>query len=216
MAREVRSIFPDSPLYKVGTLSHKDEDRELDKLLQKGGAIVLGTPRALAILPRAVSLVAVVSFDSLLFYPHYAIGERILTLLSSLHDIADSKLYIQTRSAHFSLLTHLSRGSLHEWYREELVMRERFKYPPYTQILELRYPLLNVGTTQEIKEKLTRLFAPTEPHFTELRSERLLVVTARFPSGFYTPESARTHPLHALLVEARKDGAQILWNSPSL
>lgn len=214
--REIKELFPDTPRMTLGSVKNKTEEAKLESLLDKRGAIILGTPRALAVMPHPVGLVAVVSFDSLLFYPHYAIGERILSLLSLLLDMTSSKLYIQTRDAHFSLLEHISRGTLNEWYKEELALRKQFGYPPYTNILELRYDRAQMEPRLDLEEKLTRLFAPHQPQFVEKASRGTYSAIIKIPRDFYTLENARSHPLYAVLTDAQKAGAHILWNSPSL
>lgn len=213
---EARRLFPDTPCYCVGKIDTVSDSRELQSVMGKRGAIIVGTPKALSLLPSSARLVSVVSFDSLLFYPHYAISERILTLSSLLADTADDELVIQTRTSSFPLLSHIEKGSLSEWYKEELQLRKKFDYPPYTHMLELRYADSDSLDLGSLKSRVEAFLAPYIPNYIEHQQTHEFSVVVRLPKTLYVKGKTHNSALGQALFNEKNLGARILWNSLSL
>ena len=79
----------------------------------------------------------IVSFDSLFSVANYKIYEKVIRIISTLGDITEKNLIIQTKHADDPVLDGFVRGTLHDFYRGELKDRQAFQYPPFARIIKI-------------------------------------------------------------------------------
>ncbi|MBP6911960.1 MAG: hypothetical protein KBB88_02065 [Candidatus Pacebacteria bacterium] len=213
---ETKKEFPDFPVVCIGTNTEKQDKKTLDEILPSQGVIVIGTPKALSLLPAPTDIVCVVSFDSLIYIPHYAINERVLSLFSSLLDCTKKECIIQTRNPHLGLLTHIQNNTLDMWYIEELALREKHNYPPYCSILELRYHKFSLEDQQAAFGRVSEFISSYQVLSRNNIPKNEYSLLIKLPVNFFTIHNAQTHPLSISLESERSYGAHIYWNSPTL
>lgn len=213
---ETQKQFPQFPVVCIGTDSTKEEQKKLEEIFRSPGFILTGSPKALSVLPAPVDVVCVVSFDSLIYIPHYAIAERVLSLFSTLLDCTKKHCIIQTRNPQLGLLTHIQNNTLDVWYMEELALRQKYMYPPYCAMLELRY---NNISESDAQVALTRISEFLTPHpilskYYDRKNEFRLHI--KLPVDVFTLKNAIGHPFFYKLEIECSHGATIHWNSTSL
>jgi len=101
------------------------------------GSVLIATEMAISYLHEDVENTLVVSVDSLLSLPDYAIRERILRTLLRLRSRTTKRFFITTRKAEDSLFEYARQGNLADFYREEFKDRKKFIYPPFTRLIKL-------------------------------------------------------------------------------
>lgn len=217
VATQAKALFPDRDVIHVESdMANEKEARKItDRLEKKPAAILVGSQRALALLPSPVATLGVASFDSLLYMPYFGIGERILSLISSLWDATEQDLYIQTRDTSATLLHHLVRGSLGEWYREELDLRLSLGYPPATHLLLLEIARDTHSEAKEAAEKLVHFFSPYHPSLIE-RPGRPPIILLKIPRKTFDVGGPHDHILSHTLRREKEYGSSITWNPPRM
>lgn len=135
---ELREHFPDIPLTRVDKETCSTDARVSAALTHHdaSGGILLGTQLALTHLIET-DLSAVASLDALLSIPDFSVDETVFRLLLTLKEKTREQLFIQTRMPERSVLTAAQDGSIVEFMRHELDLRQQLKYPPYTVMIRL-------------------------------------------------------------------------------
>lgn len=138
---EVAKRFPNRKIFRIdkSTITTVKQGKTIFAEYKKTpGAILIGTELALPYLKEnPVTLVGIVSFDSLFHIPSYRVGERTVRLLSELREISEKYFYIQTAQAEHPILKTIERRGLQEWYTQELTERKQFNYPPFSTIIKI-------------------------------------------------------------------------------
>lgn len=127
---------------------------------QSKGAILVATESMLAYLETA-PLTIVVSADSMLYVPEYSAPERALAFLYELHGLSD-ELIVQTRVPENPVIKQLGREGLAlptQFYEQELQLRKKFQYPPYTVLIRLSVS----GTPPREKAQADAIVKALEP-----------------------------------------------------
>ena len=126
------------------------------------GAILIGTEMALFYLNKKIDYSAVVSFDSLFSIPSFSINEKIIHLISALEEFTNKKIIIQSRNPDEPILQAISGGNLSIFYRDELTLRKKLFYPPFSIIIKIT----RQGSKESVKkdrERLALIFKEYDP-----------------------------------------------------
>lgn len=182
---EVARLFPDRPIFQIDSdvvTSHKKAIEVAGAFYSTPGAILLGTEMAIPYIPEKVDTVGVVSLDSLFGLPDFRIHEKIFHIGLSLRQKSAKNFILQTRTPERKLFDYIARGNLVDFYRDELIVRDKFNYPPFKVLVKI---------TREGKEaEVTR---DMQSLHTELKEWKPLV----FPAFGTAPEGQER--MHALL-----------------
>ena len=138
--QEIRKLFPDLKLFRLDKESVKSEKRALEivnKFQESPGSVLLGTELSLFYLKKPIENVAIASIDSLFALPDFRINEKIFYTLLTLRSRAEKVFIIQTRNADETVFDYALKGSLADFYREEIDDRKKFLYPPYSVFIKL-------------------------------------------------------------------------------
>jgi primosomal protein N' (replication factor Y) len=126
--------------------------------------------------------------DNLFSIPDFRINEKILGTLLKIRSITYKDIVVQTRQAEQKIWDHALKGNLIDFYRDEIVERERFGYPPFTTLVKITYE----GKRDDVIEAMKVLKKHLEPW-----------KVAVFPAFIET--SDRTYVLHGLIKIAKDD-----------
>jgi primosomal protein N' (replication factor Y) len=151
VAKEIRELFPNAPLFELNSDVIKNEKKCAEvasSFRDSRGTILIGTEFALPYIHKA-SLAAVISIDSLFSLPDFRTSEKILRKLLEVKAKAEKTFIVQTRYAEEKIFKSLMQGNLMEFYKEEIKDRSRFFYPPFSVIIKIRFE----GTDTEVTEK---------------------------------------------------------------
>lgn len=161
----LRGRFPDMVLFRLdrdSTPSHKEARKIVDAFYSTPGAVMIGTEMALPYLTRPISVVAVLSVNSLLTIPDFRMGERVFRLLLSLRARAERRFIIQTRDKTDPLFQLAAAGNIGEFTEGELAARKALGYPPFAILIKLTY----VGKKEDgerVMKDIEQTFAPFTP-----------------------------------------------------
>ena len=97
----------------------------------------MGTEQAINYLPPDIDTSVIVSLDGLLALPVFRIHEKIIHILLLINQKTKDGVIIQTTLSHLPIIEAIRRGTITEFYREELKERELLGYPPYKTIITL-------------------------------------------------------------------------------
>ncbi len=126
------------------------------------GGILLGTALALPYLTEEVSMSAVMSMDSLRAIPSWRQQEEVFNVLMHLREKTTGTVHIQTRADAEDEVFELARvGNIHDFYTQELELREALKYPPSAVFIHLAWKEPE-GQGPVLKKMLGELFAAEE------------------------------------------------------
>ncbi len=105
--------------------------KAVEKWYATPGSILVGTEMAANLVREEFECLGIVSADALLAVPEYRMRERVLAVLLHLRSHAKRRVIIQTRLKNESLYQHAARGTLADFYREELDERREYGFPPF-------------------------------------------------------------------------------------
>jgi primosomal protein N' (replication factor Y) len=150
-AEEAREMFPDANVYELNSDAVKNEKKcaEMSAAFNNSrGSVLIGTEFALPYIDK-VSLSAVISVDTLFSLPDFRIQEKTLRKLLEVKSKAEKTFLVQTRYANEKIFQSIVQGNLLEFYKNEILERNRFSYPPFAVIIKIRFE----GTDEDVANK---------------------------------------------------------------
>ena len=143
-----------------GKMAHEEI---LDAFVRGEADIMIGTQMIAKglDLPR-VTLVGVISADTMLNLPDYASGERAFQLLAQVagragRSILGGKVVLQTYTPHHPAVQAASRHDYEAFYQRELQFRREHRYPPFSRLVQLTCLRSNPDAAQHDAEALHRM-----------------------------------------------------------
>jgi len=122
----------------IDATSKKGDHQRLIKAFEnKEADILIGTQMVAKGLDfPGVTLVGVLDADVMLHFPDFKAAERTFQILTQVAGRAGrhqsgGEVYIETYSPNHYVMQHVKNQDYHSFYREEMAMRQRFKYSPY-------------------------------------------------------------------------------------
>jgi primosomal protein N' (replication factor Y) len=157
----IKSIYPETAVVRFDRDEIKklsDMNRALDNFDKDEPAIMIGTQ----MLSKGhnfknVKLVIVLGVDNQFHYPDFRSNERIYQLVTQVAGRAgrfggNSKVLIQS-NIESPLFEHIIKNDLHNFYQEELKIREFLKLPPYEKLVKINFIANNVSRAKADSEK---------------------------------------------------------------
>ncbi|GAA4464027.1 primosomal protein N' [Nemorincola caseinilytica] len=145
---EIQQTFPDARVARmdVDSMRGKNSISELfGKLEKRKVDILVGTQMVVKGLDlEAVSLVGVISADSLLTFPDFRVNERAFQLMEQVSGRAgradgNGTMLIQAYNTQHPVLKWVRDHDVAAFYRNEIKNREHFFYPPYSRIIRILF-----------------------------------------------------------------------------
>jgi primosomal protein N' (replication factor Y) len=203
---EIKLFFPHARVARFDwdALRTKNKYTELiQQFEQKKIDILVGTQMVVKGLDfEHVSLVGVLSADSLLSFPDYKTNERVFQLLEQVSGRAGRKnikgnVMIQAYDTNRSTLAYVKLHDVSNFIKEELEIRKEFLYPPFSRLIKLT-----------IKNKVEHL---AEQCAINIANE-LRAIPKTWIVGPAAPAIARikNYYLQEILIKFAKDTATIL------
>lgn len=137
---EIRKIAPEAHIFSLNrdtVTTHKRGAKIAAEFYDTPGSILIGTEMALVYLDAPVENSAVASIDSLFSIPDFKISEKVLSILLHIRSCTQKMLLLQTRNPQQPLFGYALKGNILDFYREEIVLRKMFHYPPFSTLLKL-------------------------------------------------------------------------------
>jgi len=136
----VRAHLPDAEVFTISsdaTPTPKRAQTVADAFYETPGSVLIGTEMALSYLTEDVSCSVMSSIDSLLCVPDFRIEEKIFGIIATLREHTINTVIIETSSPENAMLRHAKIGSIEGYAHEELALREKLQYPPYTRLIKV-------------------------------------------------------------------------------
>ncbi|MEK7180404.1 MAG: hypothetical protein AAB706_02925 [Patescibacteria group bacterium] len=152
---EIKELFPTIKLFRLDkdkARTYKQARDIAEKFENTPSSILLGTEMALLYLSN-IENAAVVSMDSLFSIADFRINEKILYILLTMRSNVQKKLLIQTRNPDQLILDYAIKGNLIDFYRDEVTIREKLRYPPFSIIIKIAIRGRK-NTVENLMEKL--------------------------------------------------------------
>lgn len=146
IAEEVHQIFPDSRVSRMDldTTRNKDSHQEIiEEFARHDTDILVGTQMVTKGLDFGdVRVAAVVNADTLLSFPDFRSNERAFNMLEQVSGRAGRRkekgtVIIQTTDPSNPVLEFVRRHSYREYYDREITEREKYRYPPFTKVINI-------------------------------------------------------------------------------
>jgi len=139
---ELKKSFAEAQILSLTADSaptHQAAKKVAKNFFESKGAILVGTERMLPYASEPVELSVVASIDSLLSLPAWRAHEHALSILFYLRERTEHTFIVDTREPEHLVMRTLSSGNPSEFYREDIVERERYGYPPFTLFIGLSF-----------------------------------------------------------------------------
>ncbi|MFA6151761.1 MAG: primosomal protein N' [Chitinophagaceae bacterium] len=143
---EVQQVFPKARIARMDTDSTRGKQQFaqlLDKLHKHQIDILVGTQMVVKGLDFPnVSLVGILSADSLLSYPDFRVNERAFQLMSQVSGRAGrvdgaGQVLVQTYNLLHPVLQWVKQHDTRSFYINEIGYRQQFNYPPFSRIIKI-------------------------------------------------------------------------------
>ncbi|MCI1273250.1 MAG: primosomal protein N' [Clostridiaceae bacterium] len=148
----IKELYPDNVVERIDSdiLVKKGEHiRLLEKFQRKEIDILVGTQMIAKGLDNPnVTLVGVISADASFNMPDFRASERGFQLLTQVAGRAgrgefEGRVYFQTYNPEYYALESAKAQNYKEFYNTEIVAREEFDYPPFSQIVRIVISSMN-------------------------------------------------------------------------
>lgn len=149
----LKEAFPQAKIWRLDSDSAKTDKRAkeiMEEFLNTPGGILVGTEMALYYLKEKVENTAIANIDSLFALPDFRISEKIFNLALRLKALSLKRFIIQTRRPEEKVFQYITRGTLADFYREEIADRKRFGYPPFRLLIKIT----REGKKEEVKKEM--------------------------------------------------------------
>ena len=161
---EIKKVFPEASTIRMDidtTSKQNSHEKLLHEFSQKGIDILIGTQMVAKGLDFPnVTLVGVVSADTILNIDDYRSGERAFDLLEQVTGRAGraekpGRAIIQTYSPEHNAVVFAAKHDYKSFYNHEINMRKSMQYPPFCDMVSVLF----VGENEEAVSKCSKLFA---------------------------------------------------------
>jgi primosomal protein N' (replication factor Y) len=122
-------LFPRAPIACFSSVNETATPKLLEDAL-RAGSLIVGSEAILALLPKNIKEIAIVSADSLLALPFYRARERFLRLVLLARERSE-QVTVQTRKAD----TVKKMMDTQSFFKEEHALRTQFRYPPEWRLI---------------------------------------------------------------------------------
>ena len=142
---ELQDLFPDARIKRMDhdtTRGKNGHQKIIDLFEKKDIDILVGTQMVTKGLDfENVSLVGIISADSIVSWPDFRSNERAFQVMTQVSGRAGrkdkkGKVLIQTRQPELQVFQQVIQNDHSSFYQEEIQEREQFNYPPFYRIIK--------------------------------------------------------------------------------
>jgi primosomal protein N' (replication factor Y) len=206
---EIELLFPEAKVARMDldtTRSKHSHKQMIDDFESGQTNILVGTQMVTKGLDfENVSVVGVINVDSVLNFPDFRSFERAYQLLTQLKGRAGrknhpGKLFIQTNQPQHPVLLKLMEDDQEQFYKDQLLERTQFNYPPFCRLIELNILSKDADELNELSNKLgsvlkqqlqNKVLGPEFPLIAKIRNmytKRILIKLDKQVSGKWIRE----------------------------
>ena len=144
-----------------------------------------------------VTLVGIMNADNLLYHPDFRAYERSFQMMAQVSGRSgrsekQGKVIIQTFTPLHNTIQQVTRNDYESMFKEQLLEREIYKYPPYYKLIKLTlkhrdYEKLKEGSMwlyQVMQQSLPMpVLGPEEPAISRIRNEYIRTIMVKIPAA---------------------------------
>ncbi|MDH4404292.1 MAG: primosomal protein N' [Flavobacterium sp.] len=144
-----------------------------------------------------VTLVGIMNADNLLYHPDFRAYERSFQMMAQVSGRSgrsekQGKVIIQTYTPLHNTIQQVTRNDYESMFKEQLLEREIYKYPPYYKLIKLTlkhrdYEKLKEGSMwlyQVMQQSLPMpVLGPEEPAISRIRNEYIRTIMVKIPAA---------------------------------
>lgn len=144
-----------------------------------------------------VTLVGIMNADNLLYHPDFRAYERSFQMMTQVSGRSgrsekQGKVIIQTFTPLHNTIQQVTRNDYESMFKEQLLEREIYKYPPYYKLIKLTlkhrdYEKLKEGSMwlyQVMQQSLPMpVLGPEEPAISRIRNEYIRTIMVKIPAA---------------------------------
>lgn len=137
---EIKKLLPKTKIFCLDSDTAKTsiaQKRIIDEFNKKEAAILIGTQMLFEKNIKPVSLVAVVSIETILNLPDYRSSERVFEVLSRLKKLSNNLFFVQTYNPENFAINCALENNWKKFYQQEIKLRKTLNYPPFSQLVKL-------------------------------------------------------------------------------
>ncbi len=125
----------------------------ISNFLNNNNGILIGTSIILRPQIKNIENIAILNIDNLFYIPNYNTEEKILNTILKLKSIATKNIYIKTTLKNNKIFDIIRNDSYHDFWKNELSLRKKYNFPPYSQIIHIEYRDIDqIKSKQEIEK----------------------------------------------------------------
>ncbi len=167
---EIQTLFPKARTARmdIDTMRGKQSMQQLlDEVEKRKIDILIGTQMVVKGLDFAgVSLVGILSADSLLSYPDFRVNERAFQLMEQVSGRAGrtdgaGKVMIQGYNLTHPVLQWVQQHDVEAFYEQEIKYREYFAYPPFARLIKITFKHKEEPKAIEAAIRMAQVLATT-------------------------------------------------------
>lgn len=161
---EIKKIYPQSNILQIDKENTTDKEaKEIINIFEKNkGSILIGTEMAFSYIKENVDHSIVVSLDGILSIPSFNINQKILHIIERLQIITNNNLVIQTRDPENKILENILKGNVLPIFRQDLIERESFGYPPFKKLIKITF-IGNKEETEKSRNYINKILENYDP-----------------------------------------------------
>lgn len=156
VVKELATTFPNTTIFRLDSDEARTPNQAkeiINRYLATTGSILVATEMALYYSKEPIENVLVVAIDSMLARPDFRTPEHLFSLLIRLRSLATKNFAVQTRYEADPLFDFALRGNIIGFYREEIVSREKYGYPPFKKLIKIS----REGNRETVRQDLKKL-----------------------------------------------------------
>lgn len=161
-----------------------------------------------------VDLVGILDADGILSFADFRVNERAYQLMEQVSGRAGRKsgvgrVLVQTSQPQHPVLAQVQQHDYEALYKDEIIKREQFFYPPFSRIIKLTFK----NKIREVVQDAAQLFAgalsgryqeyltgPAEPVINRVRNQYLMELLIKLPRNSKILEQCKKDILHHVAV----------------
>ena len=199
---ELKDFFPDLRVARLdydttrGKNSHKKIIQSFENLEFD---VLIGTQMVTKGLDfKNVNLVGIMNIDNSLNFPDFRSYERCYQLIqqvSGRSGRSDEKgeVIIQTNNPRNQILQKIIYGKETDFYQEQILDRESFKYPPYIKLIKITFKHQNISKVNNSSQWFhsrvypyfkSNILGPEFPYISKIRNKYLKSVLIKIPDDY--------------------------------
>ena len=203
---EIENYFPNTKIARMDldtTRSKASYEHIIDDFSNHKTQVLVGTQMVTKGLDfDGVSIVGILNADNMINFPDFRSHERAFNMMEQVAGRAGRKhkrgtVYIQTSEPAHPIITYVTNHDYKKYFEDELEQRRKFKYPPFTRIINIYLKHRNDDSLVEISVRFSnmlrqvfgnRVLGPEAPSIARIQQFYIRQITLKMENAASMPK----------------------------